>query len=284
MTTYNGILARIHEATNTTTQVGLAQSFNIVQSTVAYWLKKKSIPIWFLDILFENKQINPFWILTGDGEKHTENYPSNDLIKKYVENNNLPIVFSSHRKNNTSFTLEVAPVKHTLTVNETAQWIPPLVNGSENMPEMQVPHHASGQSLVVDVPVYSSKFTGLTNSKGNVFQLERVMPMLSMYMKDAYKFFVFKSNCMEPAILVNSIIVINSEVLEFISGKIYAFSMPNQELTLAYVDMPMYENRNKAQHVNLIFQNKAFPNLQFPYEYAKKYLVGKLEALYHHFE
>ncbi len=271
---FNAIIARIYKATNTNTQVELAHALNIVQSTIAYWLKNKHIPFWCLDTLYEQNKINPLWILSGEGTIKIDAYPGIESIKQYIDENNLPISFALKKRAQSQFKLEVSNVKSSLSLDEQrAQSLNSLQINAQEIVE---------ENSIVHVPLYSSKYTGLTNENGNVFQLESYIPMPKSKVKSSYMYFRLHSASMEPSIQKNSIIVIDTSIVDFNSGKIYAFVMPKQELCLALVQVPMLETK-KAQ-IELLFENPSFPLLPFPYEHAKKYLLGKLIAKFYSYE
>ncbi len=65
----NQALARVYEVAECRTQLELSQVLEIRQSSISDAKRRNSIPSDWLIKLLRLKQINPHWILTGQGSK-----------------------------------------------------------------------------------------------------------------------------------------------------------------------------------------------------------------------
>jgi NTP pyrophosphatase (non-canonical NTP hydrolase) len=63
-------MARIQEATNTCTQVELAEVLNVRQSSISDAKRRGNVPAGWLLTLLTTRGINPAWITTGGGERY----------------------------------------------------------------------------------------------------------------------------------------------------------------------------------------------------------------------
>ncbi len=67
--TYEAIIRRIHSASETRTQVELADFLGIRQSSISDAKRRKAIPKEWLVTLLRLRGINPEWVLTGEGAR-----------------------------------------------------------------------------------------------------------------------------------------------------------------------------------------------------------------------
>ncbi len=65
--TFAEAMHRIHEATGTRTQVEIAETLNIRQSSISDAKRRNSIPDSWLVALFDRYRLNPDWVRTGTG-------------------------------------------------------------------------------------------------------------------------------------------------------------------------------------------------------------------------
>ena len=67
--TFAEAMHRIHEATGTRTQVEIAETLNIRQSSISDAKRRNSIPDSWLIALFDRYRLNPDWVRTGTGHQ-----------------------------------------------------------------------------------------------------------------------------------------------------------------------------------------------------------------------
>lgn len=79
-------MARIHEATNTGTQCELATALGIRQSSISDAKKRNALPPGWLVTLAMDYNVNPNWIISGEGGRYImgvesiDGYDVNTLI------------------------------------------------------------------------------------------------------------------------------------------------------------------------------------------------------------
>ena len=90
-------MQRIHEATRTRTQVEIAETLNIRQSSISDAKRRNSIPDSWLVALFDKYRLNPDWVRAGTGPQ-TLTDAGGILDSTALPVKKMPVVFSAARK------------------------------------------------------------------------------------------------------------------------------------------------------------------------------------------
>ncbi len=230
-------LKRIYECTGTKTQKELAKALGVQQSTISALQKKQNIPDSWLITLLKKYSVNIDWI-------------ENAVEPKYLYNN----LDASLGK------LEQTPISSlSLNLNEHSTF--------EN--------HAN--SAAKRVAIYSTFYTGEVNEKNErVFDIESYMTMPEIYVKNSNVIFSYKNKNMEPTILKNALIGIDTKVNNITYGEVMAFCIPQQGISLYRVFHSSTSSSESDFLVDLKPDNTIFPVLTKSLEKIKVYFLGKV--------
>ncbi len=233
---FKEILQRMYEGTHTKTQQQLAKVLGVQQSSVSDAQKRLSIPDSWLITLLLKFNLNPKWILDG-------------VNPLYITNSSLQDSLSP------------------LPINEES-------SEQSGMFVLQEPHISAEYSS--EIPIYSSQTYAIHNEEGEQQSpKEGCMAVPHNFYKENMKIFRANSKAMEPTIIQNALVGVDTDDKELTPGEIYAFCLPPQGVTFTRV---FYNNENNAfqMGINLCMDNKLFPQNFISQDQACQYLIGKV--------
>ncbi len=247
--TFNEILDRIYEGSNTKTQIQLAKLLGVQQSSISDAKKRSSIPDSWLIALLEECDLNPKWVMNG-------------IQPKYI---------------NTADKHSPFPIENTVNNKSTL----PLGNNtqSQSLKEERSTKLTFSDSFL-SLPVYSSLYCGEVDDENNkIFEIEEEFYLSKKYAQESTMLFRVNGKNMEPTILNNGIVAIDTKKMPLISGEIYLFCLPLQGI---YISKIFHSNKeeNHKPCIDLVPDNKTFPTTSLNLEQAEEYLLGKVFCIF----
>ncbi len=127
------------------------------------------------------------------------------------------------------------------------------------------------------VAVYSPFYTGEVNEKGQrIFEVESYMTLPETFVQNNILIFSYKNKNMEPTILKNALIGIDTNINDMIYGEIMAFCIPQQGISLYRVFHSATNSQNNEFLIDLKPDNSVFPLLTKNFDTIKNYFLGKV--------
>lgn len=223
MTNFDEIFDRIKTATNTRTQVEIAEVLDIRQSSISDAKRRNSVPSdWFMK-LFEQFGLNPDWIKKGSGPMYLR-----------TEQGYSPVD---------------APQGNSVG-EDTARY-----------------GGADSRSTIVTV---NSTLQGADESPGSVPVLGRLNIPQSFFSPGLYVVRIDNA-AMEPQILKNAFVGLDSAQRRVSSGELYGVNLPYEGLVLKKVFID-----TEGKRLLLRSENPEHPEVSLPLDGYEKFIVGRV--------
>ncbi len=152
---------------------------------------------------------------------------------------------------------------------------------SQNPPSSLQEVRSIPTSPCLRFPIYSFYYSGQLDEENNkIFDIEDYFYLSKPFYKEDTQIFRLDNKSMEPSIMQNSLIFVDSIDKRLTNGEIYLFCLPGEGMNVSRIFTKSQMKDSTERILELVPENKLFPPSTLLYSEANDYVIGRIYSIF----